>query len=261
MKKLIILSYFILTSLFINGQPITDFEVSLNVRPSFSPSISYSIKKSLDTCNINGVIYILEKEDSLLLGYFAELEKIISENFHKKEYKEDNGIWTDGTTSTITVKLKKSTREFNFDNSGKNSLLKKFIPPLYNIIHYLNKTKKSKFKLTELELRALELSEETVIDFPIRMVSKNPLKYRLYGRVYYCCYKQVNDLFDNFPKDKLTYIEISRFYSINRFDEFYKIFTDDIAKRKNIRWIVPAENKDELISLGLPKENIINKDN
>lgn len=237
-------------------QQTPDYEINLNVRPSFSPYISYTIKKFEDKCSVNNIDYVLDKKDFLLNEYFAELENVISESFDKKEYKEDHGLWTDGTSVTITVTLNDSTREFAFDNSGKNSLLNKFVPPIYNIIHYLNDSKDSKFKLHDQELDAFEQSEETVVDFPIRKLSENPLKYRLYGRVYTCCYEEVQRLFNGFPNNKITSIEVSRFYSINSHDKFYKILRDDIAKRKNIRWIVSEHQIDELTSVGIPRKNI-----
>lgn len=236
-----------------------DYEINLNVRPSFSPHISYTIKKSKGKCSINDIDYSFEKKDFLLTEYFAELEDVISESFHKKEYKEDHGMWTDGTPVTITVTLNDSTREFAFDNSGKNSLLRKFVPPIYSIIHYLNDSKDSKFKLTDQEHDAFEESEESVIDFPIIKLSDDPLKYRLYGRVYECCFEEVRGLFDGFPKDNITYIEVSRFYTINSHDTFYAILRDEIAKRENIRWIVNEQQIDELTSLGIPRKNITSK--
>jgi hypothetical protein len=236
-----------------------EYEVNLNVRPSFSPNINYKIKKSDSICGINDITYNIKNEDSLLSGYFNELEEIISENFNKQDYQEDHGLWTDGTPATISVALNDSTRVFKFDNSGKNTLLNKFIPPLYNIIHYLNSSPSSNIKMTNDELQAFEQSEETVIDFPIRKVSQQPLTYRLYGRVYYCCYEQVHELFNSFDKEKITYVEVSKFYSINSHDKFYRIFVDDIAKRDNVRWIVNDRNKAELISLGVPEENMISK--
>lgn len=233
-----------------------DYELNLNVRPSFSPEVTYTVKMSGQTCSINNIEYRIENEDGLLKSYINELNDVISKNFDKKDYQEDHGLWTDGTPVTITVTMNDSTREFKFDNSGKNSLLNKFVPPLYSIIHYINESDKSKFKMTDTELSAFEESEETVIDFPIRKLSENPLKYRLYGRVYTCCYEQVHGLFNDFPKDKITYVEISRYYTINLYDEFYKIFTDDIAKRENIRWIVNKYNVEEMTSLGIPKKNM-----
>lgn len=242
-----------------NGQQTFDYEVKLNVRPSFSPEITYTIKKGGHTCSINDIEYQIEKEDVLLQEYFTQLDDVISKNFDKKDYQEDHGSWTDGTPVTITVKQDSSSREFRFDNSGKNSLLNKFIPPIYSIIHYLNDSEKSKFKLTDQELSAFEQSEETVVDFPIRKLSEDPLRYRLYGRVYTCCYEQVQNLFNDFPKDKITYVEIGPYYTINQYDEFYKIFTDDIVKRGNIKWIVCEDNVEELTSLGLPKNNMTTK--
>lgn len=236
-----------------------EYEVELNVRPSFTPEINYKIRKSGSFCRINNLKYKIESEDSLLSRYFSELGEIISENFNINDYHEDHGLWTDGTPATISVTLNDSTRVFDFDNSGKNTLLNKFIPPLYNIIHYLNASPRSEFKMSDDELRSFEQSEETVIDFPIRKVSQKPPAYRLYGRVYYCCYKQVYELFDTFDKEQITYIEVSKFYSINRNDEFYKIFVGDIAKRDNLRWLVYDKNKAELISLGIPEENVISK--
>lgn len=233
-----------------------DYEIKLNVRPSFSQHISYTIKKSKGKCSINDIDYSFDKMDFLLTEYFAELEDVISESFHKKEYKEDHGMWTDGTPVTITVTLNDSTREFAFDNSGKNSLLNKLVPPIYSIIHYLNDSEDSKFKLTDQELDAFEESEESVVDFPIRKLSDDPLKYRLYGRVYECCFEEVRGLFDGFPKDNITYIEVSRYYTINSHDTFYVMLRDDIAKRENIRWIVNKDQVDELTSLGIPENNI-----
>ncbi len=237
-------------------QQTLDYEINLNVRPSFSPHISYTIKKFEGKCSVNDIDYIIDKKDFLLSEYFTELENVISESFHKKEYQEDHGLWTDGTPVTITVTLNDSTREFAFDNSGKNSLLSKFVPPIYSIIHYLNDSEDSKFKLTDQELDAFEQSEETVIDFPIRKLSEKPLKYRLYGRVYTCCYEEVQRLFNDFPNDKITYIEVSRFYNINSHDEFYVILRDDISKRENIRWIVSEHQIEELTALSIPRENI-----
>jgi hypothetical protein len=74
-----------------------EYEVNLNVRPSFSPNINYKIKKSDSICGINDITYNIKNEDSLLSGYFNELEEIISENFNKQDYQEDHGLWTDGT--------------------------------------------------------------------------------------------------------------------------------------------------------------------
>jgi len=236
------------------GQTL-DYEMNLNVRPSFSPHISYTINKFDGKCSINDIDYSFDEDDSLLTKYFAELEKVVSESFHKKEYKEDHGLWTDGTPVTITVTLNGSTRAFAFDNSGKNSLLNKFVPPIYSIIHYLNDNEDSKFKLTEQELDAFEQSEQTVVNFPIRKLSESPLKYRLYGRVYTCCYEEVQRLFNKFPSDKITYIEVSRFYNINSHDEFYVILRDDISKRENIRWVAGKHQIEELIALGIPIDN------
>jgi len=236
-----------------------EYELSLNVRPSFSPQISYTIKKSNGKCSINDIDYSFGKNDLLLTEYFAELEDIISESFNKKEYKEDHGMWTDGTPATITITLNNSTRKFEFDNSGKNSLLNKFVPPIYSIIHYLNDSKDSKFKLHDEALDAFEQSEETVVNFPIRKLSDDPLKYRLYGRVYTCCYEEVQRLINSFPRDKITYIEVSRFYTINSHDEFYVMLHDDISKRGNIRWIVDEHKIEELTSLGVPRQNIASK--
>jgi hypothetical protein len=241
------------------GQPkvlTLEYELNLNVRPSFSPHISYTIKKTDNKCSINDIVYSFDKDDNLLIEYFAELEEVISQNFNKVEYKEDHGMWTDGTPATITITLNDSTREFEFDNSGKNSLLSKFVPPIYSIIHYLNDSKVSKFKLTNEALDAFEQSEETVINFPIRKLSSDPLKYRLYGRVYTCCYEDVEKLFNSFPQDEITYIEVSRFYTINSHDEFYVMLRDDFSKRANIRWIVNEGQINELTSLGIPRKNI-----
>jgi hypothetical protein len=233
-----------------------DYELNLNVRPSFSPEVTYRVKMSGHTCSINDIEYRIETEDGLLKWYINELNEVISKNFNRKDYEEDHGSWIDGTPVTITVTLKDSTREFKFDNSGKNSLLNKFVPPIYSIIHYLNESDKSKFKMSGTELSSFEKSEESVIDFPIRKISDNPLKYRLYGRVYYYCYEQVQGLFNDFPKDKITYVEVSPYYTINRNDEFYKIFRGDIVKRENIRWIVNKDNVEEMTSLGIPKKYI-----
>jgi hypothetical protein len=236
-----------------------DYEVNLNVRPSFSPHVSYTIKKSHDKCSVNDIDYLFDKKDFLLTQYFRELESVISDCFHKRQFIEDHGVWTDGTPVTITVTLNDSTREFAFDNSGKNSLLNKFVPPIYSIIHYLNDNEDSKFKLTNQELDAFEQSEQTVVDFPIRKLSDDPLKYRLYGRVYKCCYEEVHRLFNNLPGDKMTYIEVSRYYTLNSHDEFYVMLRDDISKRKNIRWIVSDEQIGEFTSLGIPRKNITSK--
>jgi hypothetical protein len=65
-----------------------EYEVNLNVRPSFSPNINYKIKKSDSICGINDITYNIKNEDSLLSGYFNELEEIISENFNKQDYRE-----------------------------------------------------------------------------------------------------------------------------------------------------------------------------
>jgi hypothetical protein len=240
-----------------NKEQTFDYEINLNVRPSFSPHISYTIRKSDDKCSINNIDHYFDKKNVLLTEYFTELEDVIFENFYKKEYKEDHGMWTDGTPVTITVALNDSTREFAFDNSGKNSLLNKFVPPIYNIIHYLNASEDSKFKLTAEELDAFEQSEQTVVDFPIRKISEEPLKYRLYGRVYTCCYEEVQGLFNSFPRDKVTSVEVSRFYTINSHDEFYVVLRDDISKRENVRWIVSEHQIEELTALGIPRKNII----
>ncbi len=239
------------------GSKSLPYEVILDVRPSFTSNVLYTIKKQGDTCYINGESFAIENEDAQLQVYFSELGKVIAEHFHKKEYKEDHGRWTDGTPVTITIILNKKARVFEFDNSGKNSLLNKLVPPLYSIVHYVNKSDHSKFKLTEDALLALELSEATVIDFPIRKLASKPLKYRLYGRVYSCCIKEVHALLDSFDKDEICYIEVSRQYSINSHDEFHDIFVEHIAKSSNLRWIIDFEQKSTFLKLGVPEEYMI----
>ena len=59
-----------------------EYEVELNVRPSFTPEINYKIRKSGLFCSINNLKYKIESEDPLLSRYFSELDEIISENFY-----------------------------------------------------------------------------------------------------------------------------------------------------------------------------------
>lgn len=242
-----------------SDQQLSEFELTLDVRPSFTPNVSYKLKKFPGGCELNNIVYQLNCTDSILAKYFVDLENVISKNMKRELDSTDSG-WLDGTTSSIRLKYLDSSNIFEFDNSGENEILNDFIPPIYNIIHYLSNTGNSELKMTIEDFENFELSEESVVRYPIRLVSEQPRKYRLYRRVYYCCYEEVIELFNSFPDDQLTYIEVSRFYSINRNDRFYDAFVNDIVSRKNIRWIVENESKQELIDLGIPRRNMVTPD-
>ena len=254
MRQSTLLLFFALTAMSLTAQDSLRYKLTLNVRPSFSAEVTYSIKKDGDLLKVNGADYKILAKDSLLAKYFVELDKVLLDAFNMSSYQEDHGIWTDGTRTTITAKLNGVKRIFEFDNSGRNTLLNHFVPPLYSIIHYLHKDAHSDFKLSEEELRDFEASENTVIMKPIRKLSEKPLKYRLYSRVFQYSLEETIALFDSFPNDTTTYIEVGNFYDLIPGDRFYKYFESELVNRPNIRWLVPAKKYDWLIALGLPKE-------
>lgn len=246
-------------------QTDTSFVFKLEINPSFEPAQNYRLVLNNDKCIVNDINYKLKSSDSIIIGYLNNLELVFKNyKFHKLESYSYNkkgeisGIGLDGTSIRGIVQMNNLEQRFNFHsvNIDFDSLQTDMMNTFFNLMFALVEVKEFSKQFSDEKRYYLERMETRCTRNAMRKITDNPLKYKLFERVYNFNYEEVVAVFDSFSKDKAVDVEIGRFFNLNVNDKFYEIFQMDISKRDNINWIVYQNNKEYLLSLGIQEEKI-----
>ena len=220
-------------------------------------------KRDQAYCILDSLRYNFKEKDSLLTHYYQQLDTILGKyKFYKLSsysYKngQKNGMWTDGTMTYGKLILPDTIKTFNFHsgNIDYDSKQIELINVFFNLTYYLYNQKNFKKNLKTSNINYLEKIEVGVGRTPIRQVSFYPLHYRLYARVYPFNYLATRQLFENMPLGRPILIDLGKYVNImGEFESFLKEF---FKTRTNIYWIIPENNKEKMILMGLKRDYIL----
>ncbi|MBI1286172.1 MAG: hypothetical protein GC178_01195 [Flavobacteriales bacterium] len=241
------------------GQTPADFSVHMKVNPSFGNTVEMIIEYDGRICSVNGNPHLLDSTDNLLRSHLNSLRVTAEKLIVEGNLKMSNRVWGDGTATKIDVLKDGKTVHtgFHSGNSNDDPLINEIVSAAYNVVYDMIADHSTSLKPSDGELYDLEYSECHVIRSPIRKVSDQPLRYRWYGWVNSPETEEVLKVFNSFPENETVTIEVGRFVQFYRKGEFARIFSKELSKKPNIRWIVCEENKGMLLGYGIPKKNII----
>ncbi len=255
----------LISCVMVYGKNDYKYTFELTIEPSFLASKTWTIQRGMNECVFNGMKYPLSKKDALLNSYLSQLDSLLSVfkfNKYTSVVSKEGGITVvglDGVSTRGRLILPDKVKTFSFHTAtvDKDATQEELIHAFYNIAFYFYFQSELKNQLTAAEKEYLEKLENAGVGRnPIRLVSSNPLTYRLFDRVYTFSYKPVLKLLNGLDKRVPVIIEVGRYYDINQYDEFVSPFKEFLKTRTNIYWIASGKAREALIAMGLDKKYI-----
>lgn len=249
----------------------TDYTLSLDFAPSFTKPSKVTICSKQDTNTIEFIIYDRNNKKDLYLKSQASISDIETIAAFSKNYKFSRNSWrdklgtdtvlidgntmiintvgTDGITVNGTFTQNNITKEFSFWSSRKESENHKLIEQIITLLYQ-----------SFPEERAIKYIEQLEGYFSfglgLKIISDDPLKYRIYGSISSNEEKEITNFINSLPFDKDIFIDLSNFNGMGAM--FYPLFKSLIEKNKRVYWVKPSpEGLKHLCEIEVPSENIL----
>jgi hypothetical protein len=218
--------------------------------PSFMPSSSLEIKGNVVSFKVSSfwTDTIKTVYDKTFELDSAELRLIESgfEQFNREYESKERLPGNDGITVQVISELLSGNDTLRFWSPRRNAQSEYYLllDPIFNIMRaYLE---------DQSEINYIEHLEQYFdFDFPIKRVSNNPLKYRIYGALSVDdeTTKKLDDFIDSVPVDEPVIIDMSNFQSMGTL--FYPNFKRLLKRNHNIKWLANEGTYEQLIDIGV----------
>lgn len=227
----------------------------------------YRLVKFETSCEFEEVDYKFQKNDTILLRYFRELETCFMQpefyvNMNNSWEKPENGHYYIYDGIITSFRFKSDSVDIDFTAKDRicilNSLYDKILDSFFNIAMKISHQKNLNVDMSQVDISLLTKIEANSCSSPIRLVCYDPLTYRLRGRVDGYTNNYVLNLLNSLPGEKPTYIEVSSDYYINQYDAFYLLFKKFLKTATKIIWIPDNDIiGGELKKLGVKKKHMM----
>ena len=254
------------------GQPkLKSYELKVSFAPSFMYGCVVKIKVDHNLATIQLQSKQLKAEvgftDSVttktsILKYLSRFLKDSLSNIDTLKYRKfflngdsvkipDFKTGLDGIIVYGDLSSNTYHREFKFwspeKNSGNAQLVK-------NILAVLNKAFNHAGTTNYLE----QLEQYFPHQLGLKNLSKNPLRYKLFGNISSNEENQLEAFFKSLPKHKRTEIDMSNYTGMGTM--FYSIIEEYIFNNKNIYWYKPtSKGLIDLYKIGVHEDHIISE--
>ena len=229
--------------------------IQIYFSPSFMPSSSLKIEGDVMSFEVSSFW-----TDTVKTVYAQTFKlnpndiKLIESGFEKfgQEYEEKERLpGTDGITVNVISKLLVGNDTLRFWSPRRETQSE-----YYLILDPIFATMRAHL-IEQAEINYIEQLEQYFdFGFPIKQISDNPLKYRIYGALSVDdeTTKKLDDFISSVPTDEPLVIDMSNFQSMGTL--FYPNFQRLLGRNNQIKWLANEGAYQQLVEIGIKESDI-----